>query len=352
LGASNYTFAEATWSQKVPDWIGSHVRAFEYFGGVSELVIPDNLRSGVTKPCRYEPALNTTYHELAQYYGVAVIPARVRRPKDKAKVEVGVLVVERWILACLRRRQFFSLRELNDAIAEHLERLNSRRFKKLPGSRRSLFEALDQPALRPLPATPFEDCDWRKVRVRRDYHVEVDGHFYSVPFQLVDRQLEVRLTATGVECLHHEQRVACHPRSAVVGTSTTCKEHMPPAHRSLAEQTPETVSTWAEQAGPSTAQVVSRILASRAHPQQGLQACQGLRRLGRDYGLDRLEGACRYALEIHGFSFTSVRSILERGLDRHEPRAQPAAGKAIVHDNVRGAKYFQTEAQPEEVSSC
>jgi len=336
----------------VPDWIGSHVRAFEFFGGVSELVIIDNLRSGVTKSCRYEPALNATYHELAQHYGVAVMPARVRRPKDKAKVEVGVQVVERWILACLRRRQFFSLRELNAAIGEHLERLNNRRFKKLPGSRRSQFEALDRPALHPLPATPFEDCDWRKVRVRRDYHVEVDGHFYSVPFQLVDRQLEVRLTATGVECLHHEQRVACHLRSAVAGASTTCKEHMPPAHRSLAEQTPEKVSAWAEQAGPSTAQVVAKILASRAHLQQGLQACQGLRRLGKDYGLDRLEGACEYALEIHGFSFQSVRSILARGLDRREPRAQPAAGKTIVHDNVRGAKYFQTETPPEEVGSC
>ncbi|MCP4967605.1 MAG: IS21 family transposase, partial [bacterium] len=217
LGASNYTYAEATRSQKLPDWIGSHVRTFEFLGGVTEVVVPDNLKSGVDKPCRYEPDLNRTYQELATHYSTAVIPARVRKPKDKAKVEVGVQIVERWILACLRHRQFFSLSELNTAIQELLERLNDKPFRKLPGSRRSQFEALDRPALKPLPSASFEYADWDKGRVGPDYHLKVEDHFYSVPYQLVGLELDVRVTASAVECLHRGKRVACHVRSYVPG---------------------------------------------------------------------------------------------------------------------------------------
>jgi len=351
-GASSCTYAEATWSQSLPDWIGSHVRAFAYFGGVTELLIPDNLKSGVTKACRYEPTLNRTYEDLARHYGTTVIPARVRRPKDKSKAEIGVQVVQRWILASLRRRQFFSLAELNAAIRELLERLNNRPFKKLPGSRRSQFETLDRPALRPLPEAAYEYAEWPRARVRHDYHVAVDGHFYSVPYQLVGKEVDVRLTASAVECLHGDQRVACHLRSAVAGGSTTCVDHMPPSHRGYAEQTPETLAAWAEKTGPATAQLVAAIVASRSHPQLGFRACLGLRTLGRSYGLERLENACRRALEIHAFSYKSVRSILQRGFDRYEPRAQPAPAKPIDHGNVRGAKYYQNAGRSEEVASC
>lgn len=351
LGASNYTFAEATWSQSLPDWIGSHVRAFAFFGGVTSLVVPDNLRSAVSKACRYEPTLNRTYQDLASHYETAVIPARVRHPKDKAKVEVGVQVVERWILACLRRRTFFSLAELNATIREHLERLNLRAFKKLPGNRRSQFEALDRPALKPLPATAFEYADWQTSRVRSDYHVEVEGHYYSVPYQLVDREIEVRLTGNSVEFLHQGCRVACHARSRIPGQSTTCLEHMPRAHREYAEWTSQKLISWAEQSGPSTSQLIEAILKSRSHPHQGFHSCLGLRRLAGTYGTERLEAACRRALRIQGLSYKSVRSILQRGLDRQEPRDQPAAAKAVAHDNVRGSTYYRT-SEEEEQTSC
>ena len=219
LGASSYTFAEATWTQTLPDWTASHVRAFAFYGGCPELVVPDNLRSGVSRAHRYEPDLNPTYHDLARHYGVAVLPARVRRPRDKAKAEVAVQVVERWILAALRHRTFFSLAELNAAIAELLERLNTRRFRKLPGSRRSQFEELDRPALRPLPNSPYVFAEWQAARASTDYHVEVDGHYYSVPHALVRRQLDVRLTARTVECFHRGQRVASHVRSPIEGAT-------------------------------------------------------------------------------------------------------------------------------------
>ena len=349
LGASNYTYAEATWSQQLTDWIDSHRRAFEYFGGVPEVIVPDNLLSGVTKPCRYEPELNATYQDLAEHYGVAVIPARVRKPKDKAKVETGVQVVERWILACLRNRRFFSLEELNAAIAELLERLNERRFKKLPGTRRSHFEALDQPALGALPARPYEYADWSKCRVGPDYHVEVDGHFYSVPYQLVSKELEARYTASTVELLHTEKRVACHVRSHERGQHTTLREHMPPSHRAYAEQTPQKLLSWAETIGPATSQVAETML-SRAHPLQGFHSCLGLKRLAKDYGEDRLEGACRRAVATHGASsYKSLRSILHLGLDRHDLKERVSGSLPSSHENVRGASYYQT---PPGETSC
>lgn len=349
LGASNYTYAEATWSQQLVDWTGSHRRMFEYFGGVPEVVVPDNLRSGVSKPCRYEPELPATYQDLAEHYGVAVIPARVRKPKDKAKAEVGVQVVERWILACLRNRRFFTLGELNAAIAELLERLNDRRFKKLPGTRRSHFEALDQPALRALPTMPYEYADWSKCRVGPDYHVEVDNHFYSVPYQLVGKELEARYTATAVEILHAGQRAACHVRSREQGGHTTLREHMPAAHRAHAEQTPQKLLAWAGTIGPATSQVAETML-SRAHPHQGFYSCLGLRRLAKDYGEDRLEAACRRAVAIKGArSFKSLRSILRLGLDRHDVKEKVGNNLPSSHENVRGASYYQS---PPGEASC
>ncbi len=352
LGASNYTYAEATWSQQLPDWIGSHVRAFEFFGGVPELLIPDNLKSGVTKPCRYEPDLNRTYEDLATHYDTAVIPARVRKPQDKAKVEAGVLLVQRWILACLRHRKFFSLSELNAAIRELLERLNEREFRKLPGSRRSQFEALDRPALKPLPAMPFEYGEWSKARVRSDYHVEVEEHFYSVPYQLVGKEVEVRLTAQGVECLHRGKRVACHVRSREPGKSTTLLEHMPREHRHYAEWTPQRLVHWAGETGLATAEVVEEILRSRSHPYQGFHSCLGLRSLAKRYGPERLEAACRRALDIQGLSYRSIRSILRNGLDGQallEPVVEPPA---VAHSNVRGAAYYQSSSRSWEDVPC
>lgn len=340
LGASNYTYAEATWTQQLSDWIGSHVRAFEFLGGTPELVVPDNLRSGVAKAHRYEPDLNPTYQDLATHYNVAVLPARARRPRDKAKAEAGVLLVERWILAALRHRTFFSLAELNREVASLLKRLNARPFKKLPGSRQELFEQLDRPALQPLPAQAYEFAQWKKVLVNIDYHVEVEGHYYSVPYQLVRRQLEARYSARTVECFHKGQRVASHIRSWLKGHHTTVAEHMPPSHRHYAEWTPQRLVRWAEKTGPATAGVVQTILERRAHPQQGFRSCLGIMRLGKSYGDDRLEAACRRALKLGSCSYKSIDSILRRGLDRLALPEQQELDLSIEHDNIRGSNYY------------
>ena len=340
LGASSYTYAEATWTQGLSDWIGAHTRAFAFFGGVSEIVVPDNLRSGVSRACRYEPDINPTYAELARHYGVAVVPARVRKPRDKAKAESGVQVVERWILAALRHRTFFSLAELNAAIAQLLTRLNARPFKKLPGSRRTAFEQIDQPALRPLPVAPYVYATWKKVRVHIDYHVELDGHYYSVPYALVKQQLEARLSERTVEVFHKGQRVASHVRSPLKGRHTTTPEHMPKAHREYAAWTPQRLVHWAEQSGPATAGVIGHILAHRPHPQQGFRSCLGILRLGERYGTDRLEAACRRALRLNACRYKSIASILERGLDR-QPLPEPQElNLPAAHDHVRGPGYY------------
>lgn len=340
LGASNYTYAEATWSQGLSDWIGAHVRAFELLGGVPAVLVPDNLASGVSKAHRYEPDLNPTYAELAEHYGVAVVPARVRKPRDKAKVEVGVQLVERWILAALRRRTFFSLRELNAAIAELLVRLNQRPFKKLPGSRCEAFEAIDRPALRALPASPYVFATWKRVRVNIDYHVEVDGHYYSVPYALVKQALDVRLTEHTIECFHRRQRVASHARSTLKGRHTTVAEHMPKAHQKYAEWTPERLVRWAEKSGPATAGVVGHILANRPHPQQGFRSCLGILRLGERYGAQRLEAACQRALRLNACRYKSIESILQRGLDRQPLPEQRTLDLPANHDHLRGPGYF------------
>ncbi len=351
LGASNYTFAEATWTQRLPDWTGSHERAFEAFGGTPQIVVPDNLKSGVKRPCRYEPELNPTYRDLAEHYGVAIIPARVRRPKDKAKAEAGVLLVERWILACLRHRQFFSLSELNAAITEQLVRLNDRPFRKLPGSRRSRFEELDRPALQPLPAMRYEYSEWSKARVGPDYHVEVEGHYYSVPYQLVDQVLDIRRTGSSVECLHRSRRVASHRHNPEVGGVTTIREHMPRSHREYLDWTPVSLLQWARRSGAHVGLAVESILRSKPHPYQGFHAALGLRSLAKRYGEDRLDAACGRALRLGAVSFTSLESMLKRGLESQPLPDVPESIPALDHDNLRGPDYYR-QAEAEGVASC
>ncbi len=349
-GASNYTYAEATWSQGLCDWTGAHVRAFEFSGGAPVAVVIDNLRAGVNQSCRYEPELNPTYHDLAMHYGVAVLPARVRKPRDKAKVEVGVQVVERWILARLRHRQFFSLVEVNQAIRELLVRLNERPFRKLPGCRRMLFEQLDRPAIQPLPAERFVYSEWKKARVHIDYHVEVDGHYYSVPYQLVGQAVDVRFSTQMVECFAKGKRVASHLRSFRRGVHTTQLEHMPRGHREYAAWTPQRLVSWAQQSGPSVSTLVETILSTRVHAQQGFRACLGILRLGERYGGERLEAACERALAIGGTSYRSVRAILVAGLDRQPVADEPSAVRPARHENLRGAGYYTGDE--EEPAPC
>ncbi len=342
MGNSNLTYAEATWTQKLPDWIGSHVRAFAYLGAVPHCVVPDNLRSGVSKTCRYEPDLNPTYADCADHYGTAVIPARVRRPKDKAKVEGGVLIAQRFILAGLRQRTFFSLAEANAAIKQRLELLNNRPFRKLPGCRRSRFEELDRPAMLPLPEQPYQFAELLKARVHIDYHVQVDHHFYSVPHRLVGEELIVRATATTIECLHKGNRVASHPRSFLQGKHSTLPEHMPKAHREYAEWTPQRIIAWAAQAGPATAGVVEQILARKAYPEHGFRSCMGVISLGKRFSKERLEAACKRALAIRGVSYKSIKSILENNLDQKSLPEQLDL-LPVSHENIRGTHYYNDE---------
>ena len=340
LGASNYTYAEATWSQALPDWIGSHQRTFTFLGGVPEIVVPDNLKSGIHKAHRYDPDINPTYQDLAGHYGVVVIPARVRAPKDKAKVETGVLVVERWILAALRNRTFFSLAELNQAIRKLLVQLNTRPFRKLPGSRQEMFAALDQPALQPLPASAYTYAEWKKVRVHIDYHVEVDRHYYSVPYQLVKKQLDARITGHTVECFHKSKRVASHVRSHHKGSHTTVRAHMPTSHQQYSDWSPQRFIQWAEKIGPSTAGVITQALSSRRHPQQSYRSCLGILRLGKSYGPKRLEAACGRALLLGSCRYKSIESILKHGLDARPLPEQAELNIPEDHDNIRGPSYY------------
>lgn len=341
LGASNYTFAEATWTQSLPDWIGSHVRALAFFEGVPRLIVPDNLKTGVTKASYYEPDINQTYHDLALHYSAAVLPTRVRRPRDKAKVEVGVQHVERQILHRLRHRTFFSLGELNDAIAPLLEVYNDRPFQKLPGSRRSQYEALDRPALQPLPARPYQYAEWKKARAGIDYHVEVDGHYYSVPYKYIKKTLDVRITQMTIEVFHTGTRIASHQRSVRRGRHTTVCEHMPKSHQRYAEWTPDRLIRWAAKTGESTARLVQLLLARKPHPEHGYRACMGIMRLGTTYGQARLEASCRRALANGSISYQSVKSILANGLDRRPLPEAPADREPIDHSHIRGPQYYR-----------
>jgi len=340
LGASSYTYAEATWSQSLPDWIASHQRALRFYGGVPELLIPDNLKSAVTQACRYQPKINETYAEMASHYRTAVLPARPYKPKDKAKAEVGVQIVERWILGRLRHHTFFTLAELNHAIAQLLPDLNERPFQGRQESRKDLFEMIDQPALKPLPQDEYEYAEWRKAKPGIDYHVEVEKRYYSVPHTLIGQRLDLRITATMVEVMHHGKRVAAHPRHSK-GRFVTMTEHMPKSHQKHREWSPGRFLNWASDIGPCTAQVIKQQLEDRPHPEHGYRSCLGLLNLNRGYGRARLERACERALVIRSASYQSISSILKQGLDKQPlEREKESQGDLPLHPNVRGANYY------------
>jgi transposase len=349
LGASNYTYAEATWSQGLEDWLGAHIRVFEFLGGCPKLVIPDNTRTGVSRACRYEPDLNRTYHELAMHCGVGVLPARPYKPRDKAKVEGGVLLVERWIVAALRHRKFFRLADLNQAIRERVGKLHQRPFRKREGSRATLFAELDRPALQPLPAERFELHHGTPARVNIDYHVQFDRHFYSVPYTLTGERVEVRSTATTIEIFHRGQRIASHIRSHQPYQATTVNEHRPKSHQQHLAWPPSRLLNWAKTVGPATAQLFAEILKSKPHPEMGYRSCLGILRLGQRYAAERLEAAAQRALMTGACSYHSVKSILERSLDR-QALETPTSSSPLAHENLRGASYFASRSPGPELS--
>lgn len=346
LGASSYTYAEATQSQKLHDWVQAHGRMLEYFCGSSELWVPDQLKSAITQPCRYEPGVNRSYQELAAHYGAVVVPARPGKAKDKAKVESMVLVAQRWILARLRHRSFFELGELNAAIGELLEDLNGRPLQKLGVSRRELWERLDRPALKPLPIGRYQAAQWKLCRVNIDYHIEVERHPYSVPYQLIHEQVEARYTASVVEIYYKGRRLDSHPRRYDHQPSTK-REHMPSSHRAHAEWTPSRLIHWAQKTGPATGRLVAGILESRPHPEQGYRACLGLMRLGRRYGPERLEAACNRAELLRSYSYRTVKNILAAAQDRLPFEDASSVPPTPPHANIRGARYYAEEEETE-----
>lgn len=342
LGASSYTFAHATANQELANWIDCHIRAFEFFQGTTKLIVPDNPRTGVTRACRYEPDLNPTYLELAQHCGVAIMPARPYKPRDKAKVEAAVLLAERWLIAVLRHEKFFSLADLNQAIATLLERLNQRPFRKREGTRASLYATLDRPALQPLPAERYVLGEWKKVRPNLDYHVEVDRHYYSVPHRLAGEQLEARFTTTTVEIFHRGNRVASHVRSFTAYHHSTQHEHMPKSHQAHLEWTPSRLIHWGQSVGEATGQLIRNILESKPHPEIGYRACLGILSLGKQFSHARLEAACQRALQAQAYSYQSVKSILQRGLDRQPSLGPEAERSSPEHENLRGSDYYKS----------
>ena len=339
LGASSYTYVEATRSQSLADWTASHVRCFEFLGGVPALLVPDNLKSGVITPNFYDPDINPTYHDLARHYGTAILPARVRKPRDKAKVEAGVLLAQRWILARLRHQRFFGLDELNRAIRPLLSDLNQRPFKKLPGCRHSVFLEEDLPALQPLPATRYEFAEWKRVTAGIDYHVEISGHYYSVPYRYARQKLDARYTASTVELFKHGERIASHSRSQAKGRHTTTDAHLAPAHQKVAGWNSQRFLDWATKIGPHTEAAVDHLLRARSHPQQGYRAALGVLRLAKTYGHERLEAACERAFRIHAVTWRSLDSILKHNLDR-KPRTAVQSTLPLDHANLRGAEYY------------
>jgi len=340
LGASSYTYAEATRDEQLMNWIGAHMRAFEFFHGVPQLIVPDNTRTGVTRACRYDPDLNPTYHEMAMHYGVGVVPARPYKPRDKAKVETGVQVIERWIVAALRNRRFFGIEELNQAIGELLVKVNNRPFRKRPGSRASLFATLEKPALSGLPQERFDLSQWSKARVNIDYHLVFDSNFYSVPYNLVHELVEIRSLPTTVEVFHKGKRVASHLRNRGHGIMITNAEHRPKSHREHLEWTPARIVNWARTVGPHTARLFERILADKPHPEMGYRACLGIIRLAKQYSAERTEAAAERALLSGACRYQNVKSILKNSLDRQPLESPPPLNGSSGHDNIRGAAYF------------
>ena len=339
FGASNYTYVEATFSQNLFDWLSSHVRAFKFFGGVPKILVPDNLKSGVTKACYYEPDINKSYHDLSVHYDTTVIPARSRHPKDKAKVENAVLVTERWILAKLRHFKFFSLAELNRKISELLIQLNNKPFQKMDGCRKSLYEEVDKPLLQPLPIQHYQFSEFKLAKVNIDYHVEYKKHYYSVPYQFVRQSVELRITENTLEVFSKNNRIASHLRSDRKGFHTTTKEHMPKKHQHYSEWSPERILSWGGKIGPCTRELLDMILKSRKHHQQGYRSCLGVLRLEKNYGSNRLESASARALKYKAISYKSIHSILKCGLDRVHTKT--TSKFSISHDNIRGQSILQ-----------
>lgn len=346
LGASDYLFATVLADQQLLSWIEAHIRMAEFMGGVTALWVPDNAKTGVTKPCYYEPEIHPTYQELADHYGVAILPTRTYAPRDKAKAENAVLHAERRILGTLRNRQFFSLGELDAAVQEGAKAINARPFQKLPGTRQTLFAQLDQPVLRPLPAHRYEPGEWGHASVNIDYHVQVDYHAYSVPYRLTQERVEIRLSARTVEIYHSGRRVALHVRSRQRGGFTTDPAHRPKAHQKHLEWTPGRLVDWAATIGPECAAAVRTLLAQKPHPEQGYRACLGLLRLARSYGPERMEGACRRAVALDVCTYRSLAAILKARLDEEPLPETPAAGATAPahHDNLRGPAYYRATA--------
>jgi transposase len=339
LASSSYTYAEAVLSLDSASWVSSHIRNLEYLGGCPAVIVTDNTKTAVKKPDRYEPDINPAFADMANHYGIAIVPARVRKPRDKAKVESAVLIVERWILASLRDRIFFSLDELNLAIRELLEIINRRKLKKLDSTRQELFETIDKPALRPLPDTRYTFLEWKEAKVNIDYHISVDKHLYSVPYALVGETVTVRMSLSCVEILHNNRRVASHIRNYKQNGATTNSDHMPESHKKYLEWKPSRVISWASTIGINTAELVEKIMANRPHPEMGYRSCLGLIRLSKDYPAARLEAASLRALKINALSYKSVKSILEKGLDLL-PIPEELIYTPKTHENIRGKDYF------------
>jgi transposase len=340
LGASNYTYAEARWTETLPDWIGAHVNALATIGGVPKALVPDNLKAGITKPSRYEPGINRTYQDLADHYCCVVLPARIVKPRDKAKVEVAVQIVQRFVLAKLRNQRFFSLSELNSAIRDCVMTINAQVMRKIGKSRNELLETLDGPALTALPLTPYSYAEWKRARVAPDYHIQIAGHYYSAPSKLIREIVEARITSATVEIFHKGQRVASHAFSLVRNRHTTITEHMPSAHRRYAEWTPAKMMIEAAKVGPATVALFEAIMKARPHPEQGFRSCLGIVGLARSYGVIRLEAAARRGNDIGATSYGSVASILKHGLDKAYAQDSAPEGEPIRHANIRGSGYF------------
>ena len=338
LGASNFTYAEACWTQALPDWIGAHVRLLEFIDGVPRLLVPDNLKAGVHKASFYDPEINRTYGRMAAHYGVSVLPTRPAKPKDKAKVEAGVRFAQTYILGRLRNLTFFSLAEANAAIRDMLERMNGQVMRRVGVSRRHLFETVERPALKPLPETAYEYAEWKLARVGIDYHVEIEQFYYSVPHALIRQQVDVRLTPRTLEIYHAGRRVAAHARRYGGPRHGTDPDHMPSHHRDYAQWSPERFLREAGKIGPNTVGLFTAILAQRRHPEHGFRNCLGILRLYRGAGSDRAEAVSARALDIGALTYRSIASILDNNLDR--PTAKPADSLPLLHANLRGPGYY------------
>jgi transposase len=342
MGASNYTYAEATWTQTIPDWIASNIRALEFFGGAPRAIVPDNLKSGVKSADYYEPDLNPTFREWALHYGVAILPTRVRKPTDKGTVEKGVQMAEQRLLAPLRNRCFFSLEDLNAALRGLLDVLNLRDTRDLPASRKAMFEATDRPALRALPPQRFEEAVWSKATVHQDYHVDVERHYYSVHYTLIGEAVEVRLTSQIVEIFHKNARVASHKRSTVKYRCTTLPQHRPANHAFVLGVTDDWLLECAQRVGPRTHEVVRRALDEFEYPEEAYRRCQGLLRLARQNGSTAMEAVCAIALQSNVTGYRSIKAMLANLAA--EPHNQTAEPTPIQHDNIRGSDYYRDSA--------